>query len=122
MELGGGKNEHQVFRRLLQNFQKGVEGGGGEHVNLVHNVDPLADVGGGVHRLVPEGPDLVHAVVGRGVQLQHVQEIPAVNAHTGRALPAGVPVPGVLAVDGLGQNLGAGGLAGAPRTGEEVGV
>ena len=122
VELCGGQNEHQVLRRLLQDFQKGVEGGGGEHVDLVHDINPLADVGGGVNRFVPEGPDLIHAVVGGGVQLQHVQEAAAVDSHAGGALPAGVPLPGRFAVDGLGQNLGAGGFPGAPGACEEVGM
>ncbi len=111
-----------MFRRLLQDFQQRVEGGGGEHVDLVHDVNPLFHVGGGVDRFVPEGPDLVHAVVGGGVQLQNVQEAAAVDAHAGGTLAAGVSVHGGLAVHGLGENLGAGGFPGAPGAGEEVGV
>ena len=72
VQFGGGQDEHEVFRRLLQNLQQGIEGGGGEHMHLVHDVNPLAHGGGGVHRLVPQGTDLVHAVVGGGVQLHHV--------------------------------------------------
>ena len=37
-------------------------------------------------------------------------------------LVAGVAVHRVLAVDRLGEDLGAGGLAGAPGAGEKVGV
>ena len=122
VQLRGGQNEHQVLRGLLQDFQQGVEGGGGQHVHLVHDVHPLAHGGGGVHRLVPEGADLVHAVVGGGVQLQHVQDGAVLNAQTGGTLVAGVAVHRVLAVHRPGQNLGAGGLAGAPGAGKEVGV
>ena len=69
-----------------------------------------------------EGADLVHAVVGGGVQLQHVQDGPVLNAQTGGTLVAGVAVHRVLTVHRPGQNLGAGGLAGAPGAGKEVGV
>ena len=44
------------------------------------------------------------------------------TAHAGGAFAAGVAVDGAFAVDGLGQDLGAGGLAGAPGAGEEVSV
>ena len=72
VQFGGGQDEHEMFRRLLQNLQQGIEGGGGEHMHFVHDVNPLAHGGGGVHRLVPQGTDLIHAVVGGGVQLHHI--------------------------------------------------
>ena len=91
-------------------------------MDLVHDIDPLFHVGGGVDGLVPQGADLVHAVVGGGVQLQHVQKAAVFDAQAGRAFVAGVAVHRVLAVDGLGQNFGAGGLAGAPGSGKKIGV
>ena len=103
-------------------FSRALKAACGQHVDLVHDVYPLLHVGGGVDGLVPQGPDLVHAVVGGGVQLQHIQKAAVLDAHAGRALAAGVAVHRVLTVDGLGQDLGAGGLAGAPGAGEEVGV
>ena len=94
VQLGGGQDEHQVGRGLLQNLQQGVEGGGGEHVDLVHDVHPLAHRGGGVHRLVPEGADLVHPVVGGGVQLQHVQDGAVLDAQAGGQALQGLPSTG----------------------------
>ena len=91
-------------------------------MDLVHDIDPLLHIGGRVDGLVPQGPDLVHAVVGGGVQLQHIQKAAVFDAHAGGALAAGIAVHRMLAVDGLGQDLGAGGLAGAPGAGEEVRV
>ena len=87
-------------------------------MDLVHDVDPLADGGRGIDGLVPEGTDLVHTVVGGGVQLQHIQDGAVFDAPAGIALVAGVAVHGVLTVDGPGQNFGAGRLAGTPGTGE----
>ena len=122
MQLRGGQDEDQMGRGLLQDLQQGVEGGDGQHVDLVDDIHPVLHAGGGIDRLVPEGPDLVHAVVGGRVQLQHVQKAAVVDAQAGGALIAGVPIHGMLAVHRLGQDLGAGGLAGAPGAGEEIGV
>ena len=89
-------------------------------MNLIYNIDPLLYIGGRVDGLVPQGPDLVHAVVGGGVQLHHVQKAAVLDAKARRTPATGIPALRVLAVDGLGQDLGAGGLAGAPGAGEEV--
>ena len=122
VQLRGGQNENEVGRGLLQNLQQRVECGSGEHVDLVHDVYAVFYLGRGVDGLVPQGADVVHAVVGGGVQLQHIQETSVVNAQTGGTLITGVTVYRMLAVDSLGQDLGAGGLTGTAGTGEEVGV
>ena len=107
---------------LLQDLQQGVEGRRGEHVDLVHDIDPLADRGGRIDRLVPQGADLIHAVVGGGVQLQHVQDRAVLDALAGGAPVAGIAVRRMLTVDRPGQDLGAGGLARAPGAGEQIGM
>ena len=122
MKLRGGQNEHQVLRGFLHDLQQGVEGGGGEHMHLVDDIDALFHRRGGVGRLVPQGAHLIDAVVGGGVQLQHVQNGAVQNAAAGGTLVAGIAVHRVPAVDRPGEDLGAGGLAGAPGAGEEVGM
>ena len=122
MQLRGGQNEQQVLRRLLQNLQQGVEGGDGQHVYLVDDVHPLFQHGGGIDRFLTQCAHLIHAVVGGGVQLRHIQQHAAVDTPAGVALAARRAVHGMLAVHRLGQNSGAGGLAGAPGAGEQVGV
>ena len=111
-----------MLRRFLQDLQQGVERRCGEHVDLIHNVDPLFHIGGRINRLIPQCPHLIHAVVGGSVQLQHVQKAAVFDPLTAGALAAGIPVHRVLTVDGLGQDLGAGGLSGAPGAGEQVSV
>ena len=91
-------------------------------MDLVHDIDALSDGGGGINRLIPEGANLIDAVVGCGVQFQHVQNRAVLNAHTGGAGVAGVSVIGIFAVDGPGEDLGAAGLAGASGAGEEIGM
>lgn len=91
-------------------------------MDLVHDVHPLADGGGRIDRLVPKSTDLVYAVIGGGVQLQHIHHRAVLNAPAGRTLVAGIAVHRMLAVHCPGQNFGAGGLAGAPGAGKQVGV
>ena len=122
LDLGGGQDKDDVGRGLFQRFEQGVEGRGGEHVHLVDDVHLIAADAGGVGGLVPQVADVVHAVVGGGVHLHHVQDAAVVDAPADGALAAGVAVLGVQAVDRLGKDLGAGGLAGAPHPGEQIGV
>ena len=91
-------------------------------MDLVHDVDPFFDGGRGVDRLIPQGSDLVYAVVGGGVQLQYIQNGAILNAQAGGALVAGVTVLRVFTVDRPSQNLGAGCLAGASGASEQIGV
>ena len=106
--------------RLFQDLQKRVERRRGEHVDLIDDVDPLFHVGRRVNGLVPQRPHLIHAVVGGGVQLQHIQETAVFDAQAAGAAVAGITVHRMLAVDCLGQDLGAGGLAGAPGAGKQI--
>ena len=91
-------------------------------MDLVHDVHPLLHIGRGVDGFVPQGPHLVDTVVGGSVQLQYIQKTAVFDAHAGGALAAGIAVHRVLAVDGLGQDFGTGGLAGAPGASEQIGV
>ena len=111
-----------MLGRLLQYLQKRVEGRRREHVDFVHDIHALFHLRGRVDRLVAQRTHVVHAVVGRRVQLHHVKEAAALDAKTARTRIAGVAVHRVLAVDRLGQDLRAGRLARASRAGKEIGV
>ena len=108
--------------RLFQRFQQGVEGRCGQHVYLVDDVYLIMTGTGCVGCLVPQVADVVHTVVGRGVHLHHVEDAAVVDALADFALAAGVAVMGVEAVDRLGEDLRAGGLARAAHAGKQVGV
>ncbi len=122
LQLGGSQNEQQMLRRFLHDLQQGVEGVPGEHMHLVDDVHPLFQHGGGIDRLLPQGAGVIDAAVGGGVQLRHIQQRTAVDAPAAVALAAGRAVHRMLAVDGLGEDTGAGSLAGAAGAGEKVGV
>ena len=72
VRFGGGKDELDVFRRLFQGLQQGVEGVGGEHVDFVDDDDLVAAVGGEVLDAVAQFADIVDAVVGGAVDLEDI--------------------------------------------------
>ena len=122
VQLGGGQNKHQMLRRLLQNFQQRIEGRGRQGVHLVDDIHPLFQHGRRIHRLLAQGADAVHAAVAGGIQLGNIQKPPLINAAAGLTAIAGSAVLRIKAVDGLGQNPGAGGFAGAAGAGEKIGM
>ena len=122
MDLGGGQNKQNVLRRLLQRLEQRIEGAGGQHVDLVDDIDALFQRGGGKGGLLPDVPDVVHAVVGGGVDLTDVQSRVLQNSPAGGAGVAGAAIDGVLAAHRPGQDLGAGGLSGAAGAGEQIGM
>ena len=120
--LGGGQDEHHVFRRLLQRFQQRVERGVGEHVHFVDDVHlVLAELRGIIH-LFQQLANFLHAAVAGGVHFVHVKGRAAFDHLAGGAFPAGVAVLGVQAVDGPGQDAGGAGFAGAAAAAEQVSV
>ena len=121
-ELGGGEDEHEVLRRLLENLEQRVEGRAREHMHLVDDVDAHLHARGGEDRLVAQCADIVDAVVARGVYLDDVHIRAVLDGAAGGALVARAAVNGMLAVDGAGEQLRAGGLARAARPDEEIGV
>ena len=91
-------------------------------MHLVDDVHLIGADAGRISRLIPQVADVVHAVVGGGVDLHHVQDGTVVDAPAHLALAAGVAALVVGAVDCLGENLGAGGLAGTAGAGEQIGM
>ena len=122
LRISGGQHEDDVGRRLFQRLQHGVEGVGGEHVDLVDDEDLVAAHRGQVGGVLQHHRHFLDLAVGGRVHLQIVGEAPLVHTPAGRALTAGMGAHALFAVQGLGQDAGDGGLAHAPGTGEQVGV
>ena len=122
VDLGGGEDEHHVSRRLLEGLQQSVPSVAREHVHLVDDIHAVLAPGGGEGDLVDYPADIVDTAVGGGVHLDDVEYLAAVDAAAVLANSAGIAVAQVEAVDGLGEDLGAGGLARSSGAGEEVGV
>ena len=72
MDLRGGQDKDHIGRRLLQRLKQGVEGAGGQHVHLIDDIDPVLSFGGRILDLVPDLPDVLHAVIGGRVDLHHI--------------------------------------------------
>ena len=123
VKLRGGQNEHQVFRGFLQDLQQGVEGGGGEHMHLVDDIHALFHRWRGRRPPRPAGraPDPLRCWRRRPAPARPEWSRPQCRRQAGHWLQ-GLPSTGCSAVDRPGEDLGAGGLAGAPGAGEKVGV
>ena len=120
--LGGRQNEDGVGGRLLQRLEEGVEGCGREHVDLVDDEHRVtAHLRDDAH-LFDQRADVLHGVVRRGVQLVDVERTSLVERAARFALVARFGAVVCEAVDGLGEDAGAGGLAYAAGTAEEIGV
>ena len=122
MGFGGGQDEDDVRRRLLQRLEQGVGGLVGEHVDFVDDIDLVARLVGGIVDLLPQVADIVDAAVAGGINLDHIQG-PALG--DGLAHGAGIARLALAvgeAVDRLGQDARGAGLAGAARAAEEIGV
>src|SRR5512133_1456408 len=70
--FGGGEDELDVFRRLFQCLQQGVEGVGGEHVDFVDDDDLVAAVGGEVLYAVAQFAHILDTIVGGAVDLEDI--------------------------------------------------
>ncbi len=126
VRLGGGEDEEDVRRRLLQRLQERVEGALREHVDLVEDVDLLLRALGRDADGVAQLADVVHLVVRGGVNLDDVHRAALLEGAAGvaRAARLGVVSLGQRrgAVDGLGEDARGRRLAHAARPAEEVGV
>jgi hypothetical protein len=122
VRLGGAEHEADVLRRLLEHLEHRVEALGGDHVGLVDDVDLVAGRRRGVAGPLAQVAGVVDRPVAGGVDLDHV-EVGAVG--DGAALLAdvvGLRGGSLLAVEGLGQHPGGGGLARPPGAAEQHGV
>ena len=124
VRLGGGQDEVGVLRGLLEGLEQGVGRRPREHVRLVEDVHAPPPAGGGNRAHVgPDFADVLHLVVRGGVQFDDVERAALGDGPAGLAHVAGLAVgPQVGTVQDLGDDAGGGGLPGAPRPGEQVGV
>ncbi len=126
--LGGGEHEDDVVGWFFQRFEQRVEGGVGDLVGFVEDVDFVAVAGGAVAGGVAEFADFVDAAVGGGVDLDDVDGVAladfeaAVAGEAGLGRGAGGGADGVLAVECGGEDAGDGGFADAAVAGEDVAV
>ena len=91
-------------------------------MRFVDDIHPVFGGGRRKGRLLPQVPDVVHAVVAGGVDLHHVQNGAVVDPTADFAFVAGISLHRMQTVDRLGENLRTGGFSRAPRAGEQIGM
>ena len=121
--FGGCQDKDGMSRRFFQGLQKGVEGLQGEHVHFVDDIDAVTSDLRGNTDLIGQVTDVVHRVVGGGIQLMDIERAALVEGTAGFAFVAGFSVGGkVLTVDRLGEDAGAGGFPYPSRSAEQIGM
>ncbi|RAO03029.1 hypothetical protein GUI43_05353 [Micromonospora noduli] len=124
LRLGGGEDELDVLRGLLDQLEQGVEALGRDHVRLVDDVDLEAAAGRREEGALAQLAGVVDTAVAGRVDLDHVDRAGAVGGQraAGVTLAARLGSGALLTVERAGHDPGAGGLAAATGAGEEVGV
>ena len=90
LHLGGGKDKDYVLGRLFQSLQQGVEGRRREHVHLVDDVNLIGAFGRGIAHDLAQLADVIDAIVGGAIYLQHIHAGGGGNALAGVADLTGV--------------------------------
>ena len=88
--LGGRHHEDDVVGRLFQGLEQGVEGGVGDLVGLVEDVDLVLVARGAITGGVAQLADLVDAAVGGGVDFDDVDRVAGADLEAGIADVAGL--------------------------------
>src|SRR5699024_9251082 len=89
-------------------------------MNLIDNVYFITPFCGSVSHLFPDLPDIVHAIIGSSVDLDHIHGSSFLDRPACPALVAGTPVHRVFTVDRPCQYFCNGGLTCAPGTAEKI--
>ena len=120
--LGCGQHEDHVPGRLFQCLQEGIEGGIGDLVSFVKDVNLETVARRTITCRLPQLPNLVDAAVSGGVDLDHIDRVPGPNFRAGFANAARFRDRVVLrtAIQGHGQNTRDRGLSDPPMTAEDV--
>ncbi|MNF60076.1 hypothetical protein D3C84_416810 [compost metagenome] len=122
LRVCGGQQELDVGRRLFEGLEQGVERVRGEHVHFVDQVDLVAAAAGRVLHVVEQLAGIFHLGAAGGVHFDQVDETALIDLPAHRTLATRRGADASLAVQALGKNTRDGGLAHAPRAGEEIGV
>ena len=124
LRLGRRHHENDMAGRLLQRLQQRIEGGIGDLVRLVENINLEAVARRTIARGFAQLANLVDATVGGRVDLDHVHRVAGANLDARIANAAGLGHGMVLrpAIQRHRQNARDGGLADAAMAAEDVAV
>ena len=117
--FGCGQDENGVSGWFFQGFEKGIESRRRQHVHLVNDIDFVFTGLRRVANLIDQVSNVVHRIVGGGIQLMNIKGGIVLKTHAGITFPTRLHViTQILAVDGFGQNPGAGCFSYSPGTAE----
>ena len=122
MDFRGRQYKNHIGRRLLQSLQQSVERSRRQHVHLVNDVYAVFAFCGRIAHLIPDLSDIIHAIIGRGVNLYHVHRRSGKNCPASRTFVAGIPIHRMFAVHCPGKNFSHCSFAGPPCSAEQVRV
>ena len=91
-------------------------------MHLVDDIYLILAHGRQIGGFIAQVTDVIHAVVGGGINFRYIQNGALINAFADSTFTAGVRAGGIQAVDRFGKNFGAGGFAGAAGAGKQVGM
>ena len=117
-------HEHDVAGRLFQGLQQRVEGGVGNLVRFVKDVDLEAVAGRAIARGLAQLANLVNAAIGGRVDLDHVHRVAGADlaARVANSARLGHRMVLRLAIQRHGQDASDGRLANAAVSAEDVAV
>ena len=118
LRVGGGEHELHMRRRFFERLEQRVERRCREHVNLVNDVDLELAAGGNVLAGLAQLTHLLHTVIARAVNLQHVHRATIGNFFHARIVVVKVHLWAAGAIERLGKDARDGGLARAARPAE----
>ena len=119
-EVGSAEDEDEVRGRLLDQLEEGVEGGLGELVRLVEDVDLVAALDRLEDHVLADLAHVVDPALARRVHLDDVERGAGCDRAAGVAGAVRLRGRALLAVERLGEDAGERGLPRAARAGEEV--
>jgi hypothetical protein len=123
VHFGRRQHEDGMCGRLLQRLEQGIEGGRGKHMHFINNIDFIAAQVRGEVDLIAQAAHILHAGIGSCIDLDQVQEAALVERQAVLALVAGrLARSSARQLTALAKQASGGGLAGAARPGEQVGV
>ena len=91
-------------------------------MNLVHDIDFVLTGNGRILHVFHDFANLIHAVVGGGVQLHDIDVVVARKSKTSLAFAAGRAVHGIKTVYGAGEYARAGGFTGTAAARKQISV
>ena len=115
-----GQNKYHIFRGLFQCFQQRIECSYRKHMDLIYNIDFVPSFCRPVRHLLADLADIVHAVVGRGINLYHIHRRARGDRSAHGAFPAWASIYRMLAVYRFRKYLCHSRLSSSPCPAEQI--